>query len=430
MNYLPRIADRLLLERLEAFGAVLIEGAKWTGKTTTAEQHARSVIKMQDPDKANEYIQTAKTMPSLLLKGAKPRLIDEWQDAPVLWDAVRTSVDNSGGSPGQYILTGSNAVDKSKIRHTGTGRITRMRMYPMSLWESLDSSGEVSLRELFDNPDYDIDGATGKLDIPSLIRASCRGGWPVTLQMGQKACLLIAKDYVSSVCENDISAVDGKQRNPKVARLILRSYARNISTLAKKTNIMADVTASGDVNLSMDTFDDYVAALEKLFVVQDIDAWCPAIRSKTAIRSAPKRCFADPSIAVAAMGLNAEVLETQLKTFGFIFEQMCVRDLRAYTADFDSHLSYYHDRYGLESDLVLHLADGRYALIECKLGSHDIDNGAGHLLELKRLICEHNRKEVQMPIREPDLLIVMTGGHIAYTRPDGVKVIPLSCLKD
>ena len=430
MNYLPRIADRLLLERLEAFGAVLIEGAKWTGKTTTAEQHARSVIKMQDPDKANEYIQTAKTMPSLLLKGAKPRLIDEWQDAPVLWDAVRTAVDNSGGSPGQYILTGSNAVDKSKIRHTGTGRITRMRMYPMSLWESLDSSGEISLRELFDNPDYDIDGATGKLDIPSLIRASCRGGWPVTLQMGQKACLLIAKDYVSSVCENDISAVDGKQRNPKVARLILRSYARNISTLAKKTNIMADVTASGDVNLSIDTFDDYIAALEKLFVVQDIDAWCPAIRSKTAIRSAPKRCFADPSIAVAAMGLNAEALETQLKTFGFIFEQLCVRDLRAYTADFDSHLSYYRDRYGLESDLVLHLADGRYALIECKLGSHDIDNGAGHLLELKRLIGEHNRKEVQVPIREPDLLIVMTGGHIAYTRPDGVKVIPLSCLKD
>ena len=430
MNYLPRIADRLLQERLEAFGAVLIEGAKWTGKTTTAEQRARSVIKMQDPDKADEYVQTAKTMPSLLLKGAKPRLIDEWQDAPVLWDAVRTAVDNSGGIPGQYILTGSNAVDKTKIRHTGTGRISRMRMYPMSLWESLDSSGQVSLSELFDNPDYDIDGATGKLDIPALIRAACRGGWPVTLQMEQKACLLIAKDYVASVCDNDISAVDGKQRNPKVARLILRSYARNISTLAKKTNIIADVTASGDVNLSMDTFDDYVAAFEKLFVVHDIDAWCPSIRSKTAIRSAPKRCFADPSIAVAAMGLNANALETQLKTFGFIFEQMCVRDLRAYTADFDSHLSYYRDRYGLESDLVLHLADGRYALIECKLGSHDIDGGAAHLLELKRLIGEHNRKEVQVPIREPDLLIVITGGHIAYTRPDGVKVIPLASLKD
>lgn len=430
MKYLPRIADKLLQERLEAFGAILIEGAKWTGKTTTAEQQAKSVIKMQDPDKADEYLQTAKAMPSLLLKGDKPRLIDEWQDAPVIWDAVRTAVDNSGGAPGQYILTGSNSVDNSKIRHTGTGRITRMKMYPMSLWESVDSSGEVSLRELFDNPAYDIDGATGKLDIPALIRVACRGGWPVTLQMSDKACLLIARDYVNSVCDSDISAVDGKQRNPKVARLILRSYARNISTLAKKTNIIADVTASGDVSLSVDSFDDYVAALERLFVIQDIDAWCPAIRSKTAIRSMPKRCLADPSIAIAAMGLNPDGLETQMKTFGFIFEQMCARDLRAYTADYDSHLSYYRDRYGLECDLVLHLADGRYALIECKLGSRDIDDGAKHLVELKRLIREHNEKENQVPIREPDLLIVMTGGQMAYTRPDGVKVIPLSCLKD
>ena len=430
MRYLQRIADRLLRERLEAFGAVLIEGAKWTGKTTTAEQHAGSVLKMQDPDKADEYIHTANTMPSLLLKGERPRLIDEWQDAPVLWDAVRTAVDNSGGTPGQYILTGSNSVDKTKIRHTGTGRITRMRMYPMSLWESLESSGEVSLRALFDNPDYDINGARALLDIPALIRAACRGGWPVTLSLSEKACMLIARDYVNSVCENDISAVDGKQRNPKVARLILRSYARNISTLAKKTNIIADVTASGDVSLSVDSFDDYVAALERLFVVQDIDAWCPAVRSRTAIRSAPKRCFADPSIAVAAMGLDADALETRLKTFGFIFEQMCVRDLRAYTADLDSHLSYYRDRYGLETDLVLHLSDGRYALIECKLGNSEIDAGAKHLLALKRLIVDHNTKETQVPIREPDLLLILTGGQLAYTRPDAVKVIPLACLKD
>jgi predicted AAA+ superfamily ATPase len=215
-----------------------------------------------------------------------------------------------------------------------------------------------------------------------------------------------------------------------VARLILRSYARNISTLAKKSNIIADVTASGDVSLSPETFDDYIAAFERLFVIQDIDAWCPSIRSKTAIRSAPKRCVVDPSIAIAAMGLNAEALEVQLKTFGFIFEQMCVRDLRAYTADFDSHLSYYRDRYGLESDLVLHLADGRYALIECKLGSQEIDEGAAHLLEIQRLIRENNQTEQQVPIREPDLLIVMTGGRYAYARPDGVKVIPLSCLRD
>ena len=430
MEYLKRIADKMLAERLEAFGAILIEGPKWTGKTTTAQQHAKSVLKLQDPNMAQQYIQTANVMPSLLLRGEKPRLIDEWQDVPVIWDAVRTAVDDTGGKPGQYILTGSNTVDRTKIRHTGTGRISRMKMLPMSLWESQDSSGEVSLRELFDNPDYDINGAMSKLTVPDLIRVACRGGWPVTLQLKEKASMMIAKDYLNSVCDTDISAVDGKQRNPKIARLILRSYARNISTIAKKTSILANVTMSEDSTLSIDTFDDYVAALEKLFVIQDIDAWCPAIRSKTAIRSAPKRCFTDPSIAIAAMGLNAEALETQLKTFGFIFEQMCVRDLKAYTNDLDSHLSYYRDRYGLESDLVLHLGDGRYALIECKLGSADIEEGAQHLLEIKRLIQEHNATEKQVPLRIPDLMIIINGGEMAYSRPDVVKVIPLAALKD
>ena len=430
MEYFSRVADQMLRDRLEAFGAILIEGPKWTGKTTTAEQLSKSVIKMQDPDNASEYLATASAKPSLLLKGEQPRLIDEWQDAPVIWDAVRTAVDQSGGTPGQYILTGSNTVDKTQIRHTGTGRITRMMMYPMSLWESKDSSGEVSLHELFYNPSYNIDGATSKLDIPELIRVACRGGWPATLQLSSKASMMIAKDYVKTVCNEDISAVDKKERNAKIATQIMRSYARNISTLAKKTNILADVTASENIDISMDTFDDYVGALEKLFVIQDIDAWCPAIRSKSAIRSAPKRCFVDPSIAVAAMNINAEGFETQLKTFGFVFEQMCARDLRAYTSDFDSHLSYYRDRYGLEADLVLHLADGRYALIECKLGSREIDDGAKHLLEIKRLIQERNKTEKQVPLREPDLMIVMTGGKMAYSRPDGVKVIPLACLKD
>lgn len=430
MEYFSRVSDQMLRDRLEAFGAVLIEGPKWTGKTTTAEQQAKSVIKMQDPDNALEYLATASSKPSLLLKGEHPRLIDEWQDAPVIWDAVRTSIDQSGGTPGLYILTGSNTVDNTQIRHTGTGRITRMMMYPMSLWESKDSTGEVSLQELFDNPNYDIDGASSKLDIPELIRVACRGGWPATLQLSSKASMMIAKDYVKTVCNYDISAVDKKQRNPKIAMQIMRSYARNISTLAKKTSILEDVTASGDIELSMPTFDDYIGALERLFVIQDIDAWSPAIRSKSAIRSAPKRCFIDPSIAVAAMNVNANGLETQLKTFGFIFEQMCVRDLRAYTADFDSHLSYYRDRYGLEADLVLHFSDGRYALIECKLGSREIEEGAQHLLEIKRLIQEKNKTETQIPLREPDLMIIITGGKMAYTRADGVKVIPLACLKN
>ena len=242
--------------------------------------------------------------------------------------------------------------------------------------------------------------------------------------------MLVANDYVNSVCGIDISSIDKRQRNPKIARQILRSYARNISTIAKKTNILADVAASGDISISSDTLDDYISALEKLFVINDIDAWCPAIRSKTAIRSMPKRCFSDPSIAVAALGVNAEALETQLKTFGFIFEQMCARDIRAYTPGFGNHLSYYRDRYGLEADLVLHLDDGRYALIECKLGSREVEEGAKHLLEIKRLIQVHNKTEKQVPLREPDLMIVMTGGYMAYTRPDGVKVIPLACLKD
>lgn len=429
MEYLERVADKMLRERLETFGAVLIEGPKWIGKTTTAEQQANSVIKMQNPDMAINYLSTAETKPSLLLKGEQPRLIDEWQDAPVLWDAVRTAVDDAGGKPGQYILTGSNTIDKSKIKHTGTGRITRMRMLPMSLWESKDSSGEVSLHELFNNQNYCIDGAKSKLDIPDLIRVACRGGWPISLQRSDKAAMMIANDYVNSICDEDISAVDKKQRNPKIARQIMRSYARNISTLAKKSSILEDVTGSGDIILSMDTFDDYIGALERLFVIQDIRAWCPAIRSKTAIRSSMKRCFCDPSIAVAAMNLSPTALETQLKTFGFIFEQMCIRDLKAYTADFNSTIGYYRDRYGLEADLVLHLEDERYALIECKLGSSEIEKGAAHLCELHSLICEHNKNENQMPIREPDLKIVLTGGSMAYTRTDGVHVIPLACLK-
>ena len=429
MEYFERVADQMLRDRLEAFGAVLIEGPKWTGKTTTAEQQAKSVLKMQDPDMADDYLVTAETKPSLLLNGEQPRLIDEWQDAPVIWDAVRTAVDNAGGKPGQYILTGSNTVDESKIKHTGTGRISRMRMLPMSLWESHESTGEVSIHELFNNPNYDIDGARGKLDIPELIRAACRGGWPAALQLSEKAATMIAKNYFNSVCDRDISGVDKKQRNPKVARQILRSYARNISTFAKKTSILADVTASEEIDISMDTLDDYIGALEKLFVIQDVEAWCPAIRNKSALRTAPKRGFCDPSIAVAALNVSAEGLETQLKTFGFIFEQMCIRDLKAYTADFDSRVSHYHDRYGLEADWVLHLEDERYALIECKLGSKEIEEGASHLNEIHRLIREKNLEEKQVPLREPDLKIIITGGPIAYKRKDGVYIIPLAALK-
>lgn len=430
MAYLKRTADVVLKERLEAFGAVLIEGPKWCGKTTTAEQVAQSVIKLQDPDMRNEYLATAAAKPSLLLKGATPRLIDEWQDAPVLWDAVRTTVDNRQ-EQGQFILTGSNTLDKSQTHHSGNSRITKMQMIPMSLWESQESNGKISLRELFDNPNLDIDGIESNMTVEDLIFSACRGGWPGTMNIKKESAkLLIARNYIKTVCSEDISRVDSVQRDEHLARMILRSYARNISTLAKKSLMIADVAFSGEVSCSEPTFDDYVGALKKLFVICDVEAWCPAIRSKTAIRSGLKRAFVDPSIAVAALGLTPKSLMVQLNTFGFIFEQMCIRDLKAYTLDIKPHLSYYHDRYGLEADWVLHLGDGRYALIECKLGSREIEDGAGHLLELKRLIREHNEKEKQIPIREPDLMIVFTGGKIAYTRPDGVKIIPIGCLKD
>lgn len=430
MSYLNRIADEELDARLEAFGAVLIEGPKWCGKTTTAEQVSKSVVKLQDIDMRDEYLATIASKPSLLLSGEPPQLIDEWQDAPQLWDAIRTIVDKRQ-LPGQFILTGSNTVDKRKIRHSGNGRISRMLMIPMSLWESKESNGKISLRELFDNSELDIDGITSDMEIEDLIFAACRGGWPATMNMkSDRAKLLVAQNYVDTVCREDISRVDGVQRDERITKTILRSYARNISTLAKNTSLLADITASGEISVSMATFEDYVTTLKRLFVIDNVDAWCPAIRSKTAIRSGLKRTFIDPSIAVAALGLTPQALMTQLKTFGFIFEQMCIRDLKAYTLGFDNHISYYRDRYGLEADLVLHLADGRYALIECKLGSREIDDGAKHLLEIKRLIVEYNQKENQVPLREPDLLIVMTGGHIAYTRPDGVKVVPLACLKN
>lgn len=429
MSYLSRIFDNQLKAHLEAMGAVLIEGPKWCGKTTTAKQVANSVICLQDTDHQDEYIATAMTKPSFLLEGKTPRLIDEWQDAPMLWDAVRAKVDERG-LPGQFILTGSNAIDETKIHHSGTGRISRLEMLPMSLWEYGESNGAISLIELFDNPNKEV-FANSELSIEEIIFSACRGGWPATLNLNSnKAKLLVAKEYVKSVFKNDISRIDGVKRNPKLANIILKSYSRNISTLAKTTSILADVTAADNIECTRPTLENYIEALEKLFVIKDIDAWCPAIRSKSTIQSRPKRAFCDPSIAVASLGLSPEILMTQLKTFGFIFEQMCARDLRVYSASHDGNLSYYRDRYGLEADLVLHLCDGRYALIECKLGSREIEEGSKHLLEIKRLIQEHNKTEKQVPLREPDLLIVMTGGSLAYTRPDGVKIIPLACLKD
>ena len=429
MAYLQRMVDGLLTELLESSGAVLIEGPKWCGKTTTATQQAASVLRLQNPDTREAYIATAKTKPSLLLKGETPRLIDEWQIIPQLWDAVRVMVDDRN-EMGQFILTGSNSIDNQDIMHSGTGRIARLRMHPMSLFETQESTGEISLKALFENPNMDIDAITSQTSIEELIFAACRGGWPAAhLAKTDSAKLNVARNYIDSLCSMDISTVDGVQRNEELARAILRSYARNISTLAKKSNMLKDVVANFET-VAMNTFDSYLNAFQRLFVIQDIPAWCPAIRSASAIRSGMKREFCDPSIAVTALGLTPQMLEMDLKTFGFIFETMCIRDLKAYSQSLRGSLAYYHDRYDLETDAVLRIANGQFALIEFKLGSSEIEEGAQHLIEVQNLIKEYNKKEKQVPLREPDLLIVLTGGQLAYTREDGVKVIPLACLRD
>lgn len=437
MKYLSRSADILLEEKLDAFGAVLIEGPKWCGKTTTAKQQAKSVLEMQDPDMSLGYLRTAETKPSLLLAGDTPRLIDEWQDAPVLWDAVRTMVDRRV-EPGQFILTGSNAIDRKKIKHSGTGRIARMKMYPMSLWESKESNGKISLEALFDDPKLDVDGITSDMKVEDLVNAACRGGWPASLSgRSMKAKLSIAKEYIDTVCSDDISRVDDVKRDATIARLILKTYARNISTLAKKSVMLKDLRAQIET-ISDNTMDDYLLALNKLFVIEDVESWSPAIRSATAIRTGMKREFTDPSVAVAALGLTPDALLMDMNTFGFIFETMCIRDLRAYSQAMGGRMAYYHDRYDLEADGVLTLDDGRYALLEFKLGSREIDEGAEHLLEIRDLVRRYNKDSKGAKLREPDLMMVVTGGQMAYNhavlvdgvaQEDGVKVIPIACLK-
>lgn len=427
-TYIKRICDDELELKLDAFGAVHIVGPKWCGKTTTAKQFAKSTIEMQDPDNRDMYLETAKIKPSNLLIGENPRLIDEWQIAPNLWDAVRVSVDRRN-EDGLYILTGSNSIDKTKIMHTGTGRIDTLTMYPMSLYETGESNGTVSLYDLFKNPNALDNGCKSDLSIDDLIFAACRGGWPSSiLKKSNQAKLLVSQSYFESLCREDMSHVDGIKRSETTTRLLLRSYARNISTIASNQSILKDIKANTDISDS--TFYDYVDVLKKLFVIQDVDAWCPAIRSKSAIQATTKKELVDPSLVVAALGVNPDYFNLDLKTFGFVFETLCIRDLKIYSAAHGGKVSYYRDRYGLEADCVLHLRDGQYALIEFKLGSTDIEDGAKHLIQIENLIKEYNVKEKQVKLRLPNLKIVITGTQYGYKREDGVFVVPIGCLKN
>lgn len=417
-NYKKRIADIELQEQLEASGAVLIEGAKWCGKTTTGLHQANSAVFLQDEDNAADYQRMASTKPSLLLQGETPRLIDEWQDALVLWNAVRFEVDQRRRM-GQFILTGSAVPVDDEHRHTGTGRIAKLRMRPMTLWESGESNGSVSLAELFASaPDI---AAQAELTIEQLAFALCRGGWPASIGMKEKAALRVARNYVDEVVELDIHRIDGVEKNPQRVRKLLQSLARNVSTMASNETIIQDVTID-DKTLSTATFASYMNALRRIFVVDNVEAWLPSLRSKTAIRTSPKRHFVDPSIAAVLLRTNPEGLLKEFKTFGFLFEDLCARDLRVYAQANDGDVYHYHDKNELECDLVISLRDGRWAGVEVKLGRNEEEDAAKNLLKLASKVDEQK-------MNKPSFLMILTAGQFAYRREDGVYVVPIGCLK-
>lgn len=434
-GYKNRVADRLLAEKLEAFGAVLIEGPKYCGKTTLASQQAGSILSMADTDTLGQNLALARTNISRLLAGETPRLIDEWQIAPQFWDAVRNEVDKRN-EDGQFMLTGSavppkpkkdengNIIEEENIHHTGTGRISRLRLRTMSLWESEDSTGDVSLEELFINPGT-VDGVSN-IDLDRLAYLTCRGGWPkAVLKKSEKAALAQAFDYYDSVVSNDIKRVDDIDRDEELTKRIMRSYARNQGTQATVGTILADIKSNGDERMSDSTVYSYIKALKEIFVIEDSIAWNPNLRSKTAIRTSDTRYFIDPSIATAALGMGPKDLINDMETFGFIFETLAIRDLRVYADALDGKVYHYRDKNNLKCDAVIHLRNGSYGLVEVKIGGTEpIREGAESLKTLSSKIDSTRMKT-------PSFMMVLTGiGKFAYKRPeDGVLVVPIGCLK-
>jgi len=416
-KYLSRIVDRTLDAKLRYMGAVVIEGPKWCGKSWTAAQKAASALYMQDPDMRESNMGFARTAPSVLLKGDTPRLIDEWQTSPVLWDAVRHAVDMRG-EPGQFILTGSAVPADDAVMHTGTGRIARMRMRPMSLFESLESNGGVSLADLFKSAD--IEG-TSSLKIEDLAFVMTRGGWPASIGDKENAMNYV-KDYVDTVVNQDVSRVDGVERNPDRVHSLMKALARNISTSAKLKTIMDDVTNDGRT-ISEKTLTSYLNALSRIFVTEDLPAWSPAMRSKTVLRTAPKRHFVDPSIAATLLNASPKSLLNDFSTFGLLFESTAIRDLRVYAQANDGKVFHYRDRNDLEADAVIHLSDGRWGAIEVKMGSKGIESGVENLKKIRDKV---NTEKMM----EPSFLMVLTAGEYAYRRDDGVYIVPIGCLKD
>jgi hypothetical protein len=423
-KYKPRIADEMLRKKLRRIGAVLVQGPKWCGKTTTSEQVAKSIIYIADPSKQKAYLNMAELNASMLLTGETPRLIDEWQLAPKIWDAVRFEVDHRG-EEGLFILTGS-AVPPSmdEIHHTGTGRISRLTMRPMSLFESGESDGSVSLEWLFSQPENQPNGIAN-ISINDLAFLICRGGWPnSTTKQNQEDALALAFDYLDAVAESDISRVDGVKRNPDKVKLFLRSYARHQGAQASIEIVKQDMNSLEDSSISENSIISYIDALKKIFVIEDMAAWNPNLRSKTAIRTSETRYFVDPSIATAALGLGPSDLLNDLNTMGLFFETLAVRDLRVYADALDGKVYHYRDKTGLECDAVLHLRNGHYGLIEIKLGGDKlIEEGVKTLTDLSKKI-----DTTKMP--NPSFLMVLTGiGDYAYRRADGVYVVPIGCLR-
>lgn len=421
-KYKKRIFDALLADALEAKGAVLLQGPKWCGKTTTAEQVAKSVLYMADPEKVEQNLLTAETRPGRLLRGESPRLIDEWQLAPGLWDAVRFDIDHADRL-GKYILTG-NAVppDKGKIRHTGTGRFAWLTMRPMSLFESLESKGGVSLADLFAGRGEPGDAMGHTLEEVAYL--ACRGGWPQATGMSGKAALRQASDYVDAIAESDISRADGTRRDPATARRILRSLARLQGTQASVGTVRADLAANETRDFHENTVYAYLGALKKIFVVEDMEAWCPNLRCKTPVRTADTRYFTDPSIAAAALGMGPDDLMDDLKTFGFVFETLVARDLRTYAAALGGQVFHYKDKSGLECDAVVHLRNGPYGLVEVKLGGERLIAEGERTLD--RLAGEIDTQRMRPPSFR---MVVVAAGDFAHVRPGGVVVCPIGALR-
>ena len=429
IEYKRRIIDKEIEEQLQTIGAIVIRGPKWSGKTTTSKQFANSMISLQDPDNSERYKEIAENRVATLLEGDKPRLIDEWQEISKIWNGVRYNIDETG-EVGQFILTGSSTPDEEKLQklHSGVGRFAFVDMRTMSLYESGDSNGSISLKDILEGK-RDIDGKSTELTYEKISEVICRGGWPNAINKPLDIALRTPKNYINTLLSSDISRIDNVSRNPELMRTILKSYARNVSTINSDQALISDVQANyGDVH--QNTIINYLNVLKKLYIIEEIPAWNPNLRSKTTIRTAPKKTFIDPSLATAVLNISPKELTLDPETMGLLFENLVNRDLQVYVNSIGGYLNHFRDRYGLECDNVVHFDNGKYALIEVKLGNKKIKEAEEHLLKIVELIKNHNEQNSINKIDLPDFLMVITGNDLAYKTKEGILVVPIGCLKN